>query len=477
MGFPSIIRALGNGLSILGLFMLAPTLYALVQGSDEIQYYGFSAVITIMVGVGLLFTIAAKKPATDFRGGILLVLLWWVIAPIFGALPLVLSGQSGVSDAYFEAVSALTTTGAWLSFETLLSDPIGLFWRALMQWIGGLVSIAFAASVIVRPAFYGVDTIKVPFSRGERNSYLRSLENALISFFSVYLFLTLLCLFLLVSTGLAPFDATIMALSVQASGGLIPHIQGLGGYNQIITLILLPFVVFSGLNFVLISFVVKILVNNHWSHQRDVESETYIFMIFIVGIVFWILAGAGDMDLIPLQLFNAASLLSTNGFFVGEPPPLTVAIITALIGGAAISTAGGFKIMRWLVITRRANEEIQRLILPHAVRGTSRIANELGVWMHFLVFTIFLASMIVIFTFFGHSFDRAAAAAAATLSNTGPLVGLASIEKGDILTSLAVNDYDGFNPMGRWVMVVAMILGRIEAVAALALFNRAFWRS
>ena len=168
------------------------------------------------------------------------------------------------------------------------------------------------------------------------------------------------------------------------------------------------------------------------------------------------------------QLFNAASLLSTNGFTIGEAPPLTVALVTAIIGGAAVSTAGGFKILRWIVIMRRAREEIRRLIIPSGVFGERRVANELGVWMHFIVFTITLAALVVAVSAGGHNFELAASAAIAALSNSGPLIQLA--EGGSA-------GYAVFSEPLRWLLVAAMILGRLEAAAALALINRAFWRS
>ena len=166
------------------------------------------------------------------------------------------------------------------------------------------------------------------------------------------------------------------------------------------------------------------------------------------------------------SFLTPASILSTNGMVIGEPPTMIAALVTGIIGGAAVSTAGGFKILRWLVITRRAREEIWRLISPKAVFGGRRIGNELGVWMHFLVFTLILGGLIVVFAFGGHPLETAAAAAVAALSNAGPLTALVGIE-----------DYASFGGALRWVLVVGMILGRLEVAVALALINIAFWRS
>jgi trk system potassium uptake protein TrkH len=362
------------------------------------------------------------------------------------------------------SVSALTTTGALLSREALVGDPLAHLWVAIMQWMGGLISIAVAASIIVRPVFFGVETLQLPFARGERDSYLRSLRNALYTFLPVYVALTVFCFFCLNLNGLLDFDAAILSLSVVASGGLTGGQAVMSDYPTWTSEILFPFIVLSGANFLLISFAIR----GQWKKSSDRETETFIAMIAGVGILFWFVTGAGDVDRLLNQFFNAASLLSTNGIMLGESPPLVVAGIAALIGGAAVSTAGGLKVLRWLVIMRRGREEVRRLVSPNIVQGNIPIADEFGVWMHFIVFTLLLGAMILILSIIGVPFDRAAAGAAGALSNTGPLLAMA---KG------ANADYASFGPSAQLWLVIVMILGRIEAVAALVLLNRAFWRS
>ncbi len=462
MGMTSILSTLSIGLLGLGLLMGIPAIHASLLGGDNAPWL-FAGFVTLAVGAGLFAATGTKRPPSDFRGGLLLVFLWWTIAPLFAALPLILNGAS-IGDGLFESISALTTTGAWLSIETLVGDPTGLLWRALLQWVGGLVSIAFAAAIIVRPAFYGLERLHVPFSRGDDDSYLRSFHNGLVFFAGVYLLMTLAAFIVLSLGNIEMFDAAIMALSLPASGGMIPHSDGFAGYDARLPSLMVPFIMFSGMNFLFISFVMR----GTWNKVQDNETETYVVMIFVLGILFWVLAGAGDIDLIPAQWFNAASLLSTNGYILGEMPPLPVAIITALVGGAAVSSAGGFKIQRWLVIMARAREEIRKLVLPNAIQGTAKIKNELGVWMHFLAFTFVLGALTLSFTFTGHSFELATTAAVATLSNAGPLLAIAQ-------GGLA--DYGAFDSVSKAIMSIAMILGRVEAVAALALFNRAFWLS
>ncbi|MEL7018929.1 MAG: potassium transporter TrkG [Pseudomonadota bacterium] len=463
MGFASILRVLGFSLGYLALGMLIPFGFGLINGVAGAGSFLFASVVSLIAAGGLIFATGNQRPATDFRGGIMVVFLWWTVAPLFGMLPFILDGYAPL-DGLFLAVSALTTTGAMLSRDTLIGAPLHHLWFALMQWFGGIVSISIAASIIVRPVFFGVETLKLPFARGERDSYLRSLRAAFYAFVGTYAFLTFLCFFLLTINGLEDFDAGILALSTLASGGLSGTLESLADYPLWTSEILFPFVLLSGTNFLLIAFAVR----GQWKKVSDRETETLLAMIAGVGMLLWVLTGAGDLDRLLSQFFNAASLLTTNGIFLGESPPLAVAAVAALIGGAAVSTAGGLKVLRWLVIIRRGREEVRRLISPNIVQGNVPIAEEFGVWMHFLVFTLVLGGMMLILTVGGAPFDVAAAAAAGALSNTGPLLGLADDASGN---------YGGFAPAAQMSLMVVMILGRIEAVAALVLLNRAFWRT
>jgi len=462
MGLTSILRGFAVMLFVISAAMLAPLALALISGGNSGPYL-FGAAAALIAGAGAYVASLGRPPPADFRGALVIILLWWMVVPVFAAAPFAMSGMS-FADAYFETVSAMTTTGGWLSNEGAIATADGALWRAELQWLGGLGSLAIAAAIFIRPAFIGIDTLLPPFSRGASNSFLRPLRNAVISFASVYAIMTMLAFSTIALAGAPLLDSVIMAMSTAASGGFIPDVDGIGAYPRPVALAMFPFIVLGGANFVLIARIMR----GMRERVRDVETGAYLLILVWVGVLFWLTAGAGNLLLLGPQIFNAASLLSTNGYTIGEAPPLTVAMVTAIIGGAAVSTAGGFKILRWLVIMRRAREELRRLIIPRAVFGVRRVANELGVWMHFIVFTMTLAILVVSLSIGGHHFDVAAAAATAALSNTGPLLYLA--EGGG-------EGYAIFSEPLRWLLLIGMILGRLEAAVALALFNRAFWRS
>lgn len=463
MGLTSILRGFAGMLLLLCAAMTGPLLLAAAGNEASLGGYVFGVIITGVAGGGAYAASIGRFPPADFRGALLIILLWWIAIPAFAAIPLAMAGLS-YADAYFESVAALTTTGGWLSPTEAIASPAGMLWRAELQWLGGLASLVIAAAIFIRPAFIGIDTLLPPFSRGDKASFLRPLKNAVAAFTGIYVIVTFVAFGALAIAGASTLDALVMAMSGVASGGFLPHENGVAAYPGAVTGVLFLLTVYSGANFVLLAR----LARGAKERVRDIETGAYLVMIIVVGVLFWLAAGAGDALLIIRQVFNAASMLSTNGYVLGEAPPITIVLVTAIIGGAAVSTAGGFKILRWLVIMRRAREEIARLVNPNAVFGKGGIGNELGVWIHFLVFTITLATLVTALSLGGHTFELAAAAATAALSNAGPLIDLA--EGGG-------EGYRVFSEPIRWLLLAGMILGRLEAAVALALFNRAFWRA
>ena len=463
MGFTAILRGFAGILTCVAGAMIAPLLLAITHNEATAGPFLYGAVVTLIAAGGAWAASIGRPPPSDFRGALVIILLWWIVAPAFAAVPFSLSGMT-FAGAYFESVAAVTTTGGWLSHDAATGSPSLMLWRAELQWLGGLASIAIAAAIFIRPAFIGIDTLLPPFSRGAKNDFLRPLRNAVYSFWSIYAGVTFFAFAAFAIAGADTLDAAVMALSGVASGGFIPGDGAVSTLSPLLIVFMFLLMVFAGSNFV----VIARLVRGARERVRDIENAAYFSIILFVAFLFWLLAGAGDFDLMIPQLFNAASILSTNGFIIGEAPPISVVLVTAIIGGAAVSTAGGFKILRWLVIMRRALEELHRLVEPSAVLGIRRVANELGVWIHFLVFTMTLAGLVVVLSIGGHSFELSTTAAVSALSNAGPLIYLAGG---------GANGYAIFDEPYRWALAAAMVLGRLEGAVALALINRWFWRA
>lgn len=458
----AIARYIGLFLLLLGGANIVPLAFALSAGEASAGNYAFSAAATLFAGSGLLIISAGSRRTVDFRSTILLLLLWWTLAPAFAAVPFWLDGWSLI-DGYFEAASALTTTGASLENSDLRDTPVDLLWRAVLQWIGGITSLAVAAAIFIRPQFVGADASQPTFARGERDSYIYAVASATRALAPIYGAATVAAFLLIVASGAPIFDASVLALSTLASGGLAPHPAGLDAYPVATRLGLLPFVLIAGANFILFDRLVR-------GRRPGVDQETTVYMalILLLSIVLWMLGGGFDSGGLFEPLFNAASLFATNGLVIGKEPGLILALVTVIIGGSAVSTAGGLKLLRWIVIMRRTQFEIRKLVLPSAVFGSRTVTNELGVWMHFLVFTMALGALTGVLTAAGHSLEAAAAGAVGAVANAGPVM------------SLTPEGHEGYHIFeDAWVRLLlafAMIVGRLEGVAALMLIRGAFWR-
>jgi len=464
MAWTRILRGLGGALVLLALAMWAPLLAAADAAREA---YLFASAITGFTG-GAMWILARVGPrqASGFREAMAVILSWWFVAPIFGGLPFAFEGLSFV-DAWFEAVSATTTTGGWLNGASARSSYAAMLWRAELEWFGGLASLAAASALFIRPQFIGVDTAPPPFAAGEHGSSLRALRAAIRAFAPVYAGVTLIGYLLIAASGASAREALILAMSAAASGGFVPAEGGIAVYSPAVSAAYCAMMVAGAANFIAIARAVRAAPKRSGADQ---ETVALLALVLFVGLFFQITAGGGEGAVSGLgrAIYNAAAMATTNGAVVGEAP-FVAALVTAVIGGSAVSTAGGLKLLRWLIIFRRGYGELVKLARPNAVTPHGGASDEFGVWIHFLAFALALGVLMLLVAAFGHGFEVAAAAAVACLANAGPALALAD--------GAGSGDYAQFEPALRPLLAVAMILGRLEGVAALAVVNRSFWRS
>lgn len=472
MIFRSVLRWYGYGLLVLCAAMLPVAVQqGLSAGRDSAAIYLGPALLCLCTGMGLVFATKGERDEVahgGMREVVLILVGWWMILPFFAGLPFMAQGM-GLADAWFEAVSAMTTTGAWLSQEAARADYGAMLWRASLQWLGGYASLCAAGSLFIRPVFIGIDDVTPPFAAGEENSTLRALRKALRTFGPFYAILTVFGLILLILTGVSPGEALILSLSLLASGGFVPEpvaieAYGLGALAAIGVLMTL-----GAVNFI---FVLQLMRQRRMSDRerwgRDKETELFILLCIVTGTAFVLSAESPTTASVTAGFFNAVSVMSTNGFYIGDAPAMVPALIAAIIGGAAISTAGGVKLLRWLTTMKRAGDQIWTLIHPRGVIGQSRTVNELGIWIHYISFTLVLAILVLAICIQGTSLETSVAAATAVVSNCGSLLALAPDNP---------VDYAMFDPLIRPVLAFGMILGRLEMLVTLAILNRVFWRS
>ncbi|WP_306252976.1 potassium transporter TrkG [Parvularcula sp. IMCC14364] len=469
MLWSGISRVLGVSFAALAVFALSQVLLALLTGEAQmVARFGFVLVLMSFLAAAISVQVrtGATGPGTfgGFRNIILLLLTWWLVLPFFAGVPFLLDGYKLV-DSWFESVSALTTTGAWLSVEEATGSSAMMLWRAQLQWLGGLVSLAAIATVFIRPDFVGVENATALFSRREGETYVDSFFATLRGFLPVYLALTAVIFGILLASYAPPVESATMAMSLMASGGFLPTEDGAQSYFLSTQVVIFFAMLLSGINFLAIRNTFGRQQKN-FSFARDRETQAFLLCALVAMGVFALSAGSEDFGQLSPQFFNAVSVLSTNGVIIGSEPALVAVLVVAVIGGASISTAGGLKLLRWLATMERTGQEVWMLIHPRGVPDRQKAANELAIWIHYMCFAILLAILVLLITAFGHPLETSMTAAVATLTNAGPLLTLVSDRA----------DYQIFDPILRIIMGCTMIVGRLETVAALVLLNRYFWK-
>jgi trk system potassium uptake protein TrkH len=469
MSYAPILRFLAMSLFAVAAATVVPFLIALAIPGEEPG--SFAAALFLSSFGGACFLALSKslprvRPMrSGFRELVLALALFWLAVPFAAAMPFI--GRAfGPWDAWFEAVSALTTTGGWLSEPAARSTISGLLYRASLEWLGGIASLATAAAVFVRPEFIGIAPPVPPFARGKNDSYLRAFSTAIRAFAPVYAGLTVVSFAAFFIASVPFWEALSLALSTIASGGISPIPGGIGGYGPAAVAVASLTLIASAINFVVIARV-AIQGSSRLKGGTDPETRAFLLLIVPVGMLYWVSLGAGDWDEVPKQVANAISMLSTNGTLIGETPQLTPLLVTAVIGGAAVSTAGGIKLLRWLITFQRAGQELWQLTHPGGVLGRKRPAlYEFGVWIHTIAFTIVLAALVLTVAFFGYELELAAATAVAVVTNAGPLL---SAVQG------STADFIQFPEELRLVLALGMIAGRLELILLLLLVDRQFW--
>jgi trk system potassium uptake protein TrkH len=470
MSYVPLLRFFGFTLLAIAAASVAPILAASVAGEDPSAYIaslclsGFVSALLFVLSQGL-------KPGRSVRSGfrelILALSVFWVIGPFAACVPFV--GQSlSLPSAWFEAVSALTTTGAWLSEPLARATASGMIYRASLEWLGGIASLATAAAVFVRPEFIGIAPPVPPFARGQGDTYLRAFTAAFETFFPVYAALTAVSFFGFIFAQVPVEQAITLALSLIASGGFAPTPGGISAYGVPAMVVAYSTLVVSAVNFIVIARL-AIRGSGRLETGPDAETRAFLLLIVPVALLFWFSLEGWDIRQIPPQIGNAVSLLSTNGTIIGQTPQLTPLLVTATIGGAAVSTAGGIKLLRWLITFQRAGQELWQLTHPAGVLYRKRPAlHEFGVWIHTIAFTIVLAALTLTVGFFGYDLELAVATAVAVVTNAGPLIAAAPS---------STSDFIQFAEPLRILLALGMIAGRLELIVLMLIVAPTFWRA
>ena len=482
MKFRLISRILGIGLIAFSLLQLTPILVSITYNEENLSAFGYSFLITLTFGSFLyLVNFEKKYEGIRVKEGFLLTVLLWFFFTIFASLPFILGSKSELSlvSAYFEATSGLTTTGATI-YSDLSSEYYSiLFYRGLLQWVGGLGIIVLAIALMPLLGVGGMQLYRGETQGPINQSKLRPkiAETAMVLVY-IYLILTILCFFSYFVAGMDYFDAVVHSFTTIAIGGFSNYNESFAYFdNSAINLLAIIFMFISGISFSLhyLSFSNFKLFN----YVKDPEFGFYWKMLALTSFIFivttWLYSTELSSNKIISSLFTVTSFATTTGFTVLDhtsfPTYLPqLLILVGMIGACAGSTAGGFKAIRGLVLLNHAKRELKKLIHPNLVLplkiGRKKINAEVAdsVWGFLTVYL--LTFLIGSFLLLGQGIDTETAfsAIAACLNNLGPGLG-----------EVAYN-YAGMDAFSKVLLAFVMILGRLEIYTLLVLFTAFFWK-
>ena len=437
----------------------------------------FITTFVLVFTFGLLGWYLTKGSITDLSqsDGFIIITFFWLILSTAGSIPFYLSGMSLV-DAFFESMSGITTTGATvLSGLDELPQSI-LFYRQLLQWMGGMGLIVLAIAVMPLLGIGGGQLYKaeIPGAMNDQKLTPRIKETAQ-ALWAIYLVLTLACAFLYFIAGMTAFDAISHSLSTVSIGGFSTHDLSIGYFNNsAIEAVCIVFMLLSALSFTLHYFA--FYMKKPLKYFYDPELRFFIsviILIFIITVAINFFSFNSDASTSEL-LFQSVSIITTTGFSVGDtsgwsPSIGFLLLIGAFIGACSGSVGGGVKAWRVLIIINYAYITLKKMIHPNAVIslkiGTKSVDDSVAssVWGFFSIYVISFVILFLSLLITGMDFESAFSAIGACLNNLGPGLGDVS------------SNYQSVSPAGKLILSFAMILGRLEIFTLLVLLTPAFW--
>jgi len=474
-----VVFILGILLSILAVAMVIPAMVDAMVGHPDWQVFSAASGTTLFVGVSMILTSRSGWSEFSVRQAFVLTTLAWVVIASFGSLPFAYSELGlSVTDAFFESMSGVTTTGSTVIVGLDSAPPGILLWRAILQWLGGIGIIVMAISVLPFLRVGGMQMFRV--EAFEADKILPRAAQIAAGICLIYISLTLIAALALWALGMTGFEAVAHAMTAIATGGYSTSDQSLAHFNNPAIDMTISLVMLLGsMPFVLHLRAVR---GDPMAPLRDSQVH---WMFGLLGLAIASMAAwLWFNGLMPLgealrhSIFNVISVMTGTGYTsdnFGAWGGFASAVLFSLMffGGCAGSTTCGMKIFRFQVLHATAMVQFKRLLQPNGVFFAyynrkpipdSVTASVLG------FFFLYVASFAVLATglgLFGLDFVTAVSGAATAISNVGP--GL-----GDIIGPTGT-----FKPLpdaAKWLLTAGMLLGRLELFTVLVLFTPAFWR-
>jgi trk system potassium uptake protein TrkH len=477
-----ILKVLGFLLIIFSVSLLPPLLLGWYD-HDGTQFVFLQSWLTVLaLGALLWLPNRNKSDELRIRDGFLIVVLFWLVLALSGALPFWLAPNPDMSaiEAVFESMSGLTTTGATVLTGLDQLPRSILFYRQQLQWLGGMGIIVLAVAIAPVLGVGGMQLFRAETPGPMKNNKLtpRITETAKALWF-IYLGLTVLCAVLYFAAGMNIFDAIGHSFSTLAIGGFSTHDASIGYFNSpLIDSVAILFMLIAGINFSLHYLAIHRFSLRHYIADSEVKAFLLILAVLSTITISQLLYQGTFEDIsdsFRMGLFQVVSIATTTGFTTSNfsywPGLLPVLLILgSFVGGCAGSTAGGMKVIRVELLLRQGRREIDRLLHPSAVLPIKLNKRPVpdnvinAVWGFFSLYVISFVSLGLLMMMSGADIITAFSATAACLNNLGP--GL-----GDV-----AQNYQSISDSGKLILSFAMLLGRLELFSLLVVLTPAFWK-
>jgi trk system potassium uptake protein len=477
----TVFFMIGILLVVLGFFMIVPYFMQLIYDENSHSFIS-SSFVTIFVGILFILANLEKEFKLDLRETFLFSTLAWVMIAIFGSLPFILSPKEFTfSEAFFESMSGITTTGATIITDLDNTSKSILLWRAIMQWLGGIGIVVMAITILPLLKVGGMQLFKMEGADSTEKILPRTIEVATI-IISTYLALTLLCGLFYWLFGMSIFDSVSHAMTTIATGGFSTHNDSIGFFKSSnIEVVASIFIILGSIPF--ISYL-KFAKGNKKIFFQDIQIKGLIYLILISVLIMFayllfINYESGFLDKIRISSFNVISILSGTGYVTDDfglwgKFSLIFFLFLMFIGGCAGSTACGIKIFRLQMLFIFLTNQIKKLISPNSIiinkynnqKISNNFINSVIVFIFSFLFIFLIISMLLSIS--GLDFLTAISGAASAISNVGP--GL-----GDMIGPNG--NYKAIPDLSKWILTIGMLLGRLELFAVLVLFFPSFWRN
>ena len=476
--YKTVFFTLGVLQIILGIFMLIPIIIQFYYDEIDSSFFGAS-IVTIIFGTLFFLSNLDHEKKLNLQQAFLLTALSWLSIAIFGSLPFVFSSLNfSFTNAFFESMSGITTTGSTI-ISNLENMPKGiLLWRALLQWLGGIGIIVMAITLMPIMNVGGMQLFKISSNDTSEKILPKSKEIALRLIY-IYSVLTLLCAISYKILGMNFFDSLTHSMTTIATGGFSNYNESIGFFDSFsIEISAMIFIILGSLPFIA---YIKFLSGNKNIFFSDIQITTFIKIIIfsiLVLSIYLILDNSNELNL-RLIFFNVISILTGTGYVNAQFDnwggfPLILFLVLMFIGGCAGSTTCGIKIFRIQILYSLISNQLKKIIFPKGVFVLKYDKNPVDnnfiasiisfIYLYLVIFFIITALL----SLTGLDFITSISGAATSISNVGP--GLGSI--------IGPNgNFSSLPDVSKWILATGMILGRLELFAILVLFLPSFWRN